>query len=136
MKPESLAALGAVPLDEETARKLGLDGLESEGLIAWRVLPPPGPLAERLPEIAGSLARDFTRFYTEPENQAYLAGCVIGAALSPRMRFLPGVLFTMVCGLAARQGWKLADGMRSDLRQIARAAGDEIARTAGDEPAG
>lgn len=125
MRPESLKALGAVPLDEETARKLGLDGLAAEGLIAHLVLPSPGPLRERLPDMAGNLASGFARFYMEPENQAYLAGCVVGAALSPRMRFIPGVLFTMMCGLAAREGWKLADSMRSDLRSIARAAGDE-----------
>lgn len=122
MKRESLEALGAVPLDEETARKLGLDGLAAEGLTAHFV---PGPVREWLPEMAGDLARDFAGFYMVPENQAYLAGCVIGAVIQPpRMRFIPGVLFTMVCGLAARQGWKLADSMRSDLREIARAAGD------------
>ena len=76
---------------------------------------------EQLPELAGKAAASVTRFYLEPENQAYLFGCMAGAVISAhtRMRAIPSFMFILGCGLMVRGAWSLADGMRSDLREIA-----------------
>jgi len=77
---------------------------------------------EKTPEdVAVNVVRGLADFYRQPENQAYLAGCVIGAGLGGgKMRPLPGILFTMVCGLIARQAYYAA----RDLHAIAKASGD------------
>ena len=119
MRRESVEALGGVSLP--AGWKLSEDGTEilmpREELSGFR---------ERLPELAGEAASGMVRFYGEPQNQAYLFGCVAGAVIMPaRVRLIPGLLFVMGCGLAARSAWSLADSMRSDLRKLARTAKDD-----------
>lgn len=63
-------------------------------------------------------ARSLTAFLARPENQAYLAGCVLTAGFAPR-RISPwaGIVMTICGGLAARQAYLTA----RDIASIARA---------------
>lgn len=108
MKPESLAALGAVPLDDEAARALGFEHVH----LAWFGGTPP----RDLPEIIGDAAKSMAEFWSEPGNQAYMAGCVVGAAFAPKMRLLPGIIVTIACGLAARGAYRLAEDIRKAVQ--------------------
>lgn len=85
-----------------------------------------GQLRENLPELAGKAVKSLVEEYSQPKEQAYLFGCFIGAATSTSvgMRFIPSVLFTYVCGLAARQAYLIVNDMREDLRAIAEASKD------------
>ena len=69
--------------------------------------------------LAGNLARSVVQFYGAPQNQAYLAGCVIGAALTAgRMKPWAGILATMTCGYITQRAWLAAQ----DLHVMAEAA--------------
>ena len=93
--------------------------MRRESLEALGALP---PRRNQIAELAGNVAESAVNFYGEPENQAYLIGCMVGAVMQPRMRFVPGLIVTMICGYAAKMTYRLADDIRSDIRSIADAA--------------
>ena len=78
--------------------------------------------------LAGQIVESGIRFYSLPENRAYLAGCMVGAVMAPRrIRPIGGLMIVMGTGLAFRGAWKFADSLRSDIRAIAEASAAEPA---------
>jgi hypothetical protein len=66
----------------------------------------------------GAIGRLVIDYVREPENQAYMVGCMLTAPLTHKMRAIPGILVTMCGGYAARQAYRAT----RDLRDLAEAA--------------
>jgi hypothetical protein len=76
---------------------------------------PAGKTAE---DLAVAAAREMVGYWRQPENQAYMIGCVLAAGMAPKFRPLPGVLFVLCGGLVMRQAYLTGQ----DIASIAKAA--------------
>jgi len=75
-----------------------------------------------LEDAAGNAARSVVTLYREPENRIMLLGMFVGSlfwfAAHPSSKLTPAFIVMMASGLAAREGYRVAQ----DVHQIARTA--------------